>query len=68
MWGRKRIQSADPEPVYAVAIVDLYARGRLYRAGISVIDIADPIYMNTQYAFSTEDLPLNHDGEPYRGE
>lgn len=66
MWGRnKKVkpEKVASEPVIcAVAVVDLYANGRLLRANIDTINVNDPVYMNTQWAFSLIDLPETTNG------
>lgn len=36
----------------AIAVVDLYAEGKIYRAGIDKISVESPVYKNTQWAFT----------------
>lgn len=62
MWGRNKKVKPEPVSIRAVAVVDLYANGRLLRANIDTIDITDPVYMNTQWAFSLVDLPVATNG------
>jgi len=35
----------------AIAIVDIYAKGTVYRAGVSTISVDDPVYKNSSWAF-----------------
>lgn len=44
-------KNSDPPIVYAIALVDMYSNGTVYRAGIDLIQTTDPIYVNAPHAF-----------------
>lgn len=49
MLKRKKRQISGSQ---AIAVVDLYAEGKVYRAGIDKISVDSPIYKNTSWAFT----------------